>query len=235
MKRDEFDKHHFFGNEEKDEEGKYQDPFEDIDDASWENEKSGPDIDLIMSKTPPHLHEMLTQIYLQHQNEFKSEVDEKPAKLPPLKLQVDETEWHKPCNSLSVQNQSLEDNNEILDQTSFMKQASIIQPSQAAFFSQVHMVRKKEGKKRRFCLDVRKLNAASATGDGFPLPNIDRLLERIGSKKPKYFAVLDLTSGYHQLPLSKESRKYTAFATAFGIFEFLRIPMGLKGAASYFR
>ena len=94
-KRDEFDKIHFFGNEEDDEEGKYQDPFEDIDDDLWENEKSGPDIDLILSKTPPRLHEMLAQIYLQHQNEFKSEADEKPAKLPPLTLQVDESEWHK--------------------------------------------------------------------------------------------------------------------------------------------
>ena len=47
--------------------------------------------------------------------------------------------------------------------------------------------------------------------------------------------MLDLKSRYHQLPLAKDSRKYTAFATAFGIFEFLRVPMGLKGAASYFQ
>ena len=38
-----------------------------------------------------------------------------------------------------------------------------------------------------------------------------------------------------QLPLARNSRKYTAFATVFGIFEWLRVPMGLKGAASHFQ
>lgn len=109
--RNEVDNQHFVGNHEDNEEGKYQDPFEDIDDAPWEQERSGPVIDLVPSKISPRLHEMLTQIYLQHQNEVKSEGDEKPVKLPSLTLQVDETEWHKPCNRPSVRNQSLDDNN----------------------------------------------------------------------------------------------------------------------------
>ena len=50
-----------------------------------------------MQNTTPPTRDAHTD-YVQHQNEFKSEVDEKPAKLPPLKLQVDESEWHKPCN-----------------------------------------------------------------------------------------------------------------------------------------
>jgi hypothetical protein len=46
---------------------------------------------------------------------------------------------------------------------------------------------------------------------------------------------LDLTAGYHQTPLHEKSWKYTAFKTAFGVFEWKRVPMGLKGAPSYFQ
>ena len=46
---------------------------------------------------------------------------------------------------------------------------------------------------------------------------------------------MDLTSGYHQAPLSKSSQAASAFITEFGTFEWLRVPMGLKGAPSYFQ
>ena len=46
---------------------------------------------------------------------------------------------------------------------------------------------------------------------------------------------MDLTSGYHQAPLSKESQRYTAFITLLGLFSWLRVPMGLKGAPAYFQ
>ena len=50
---------------------------------------------------------------------------------------------------------------------------------------------------------------------GYPIPNIKAILERISNRKAKYYATLDLTSGYHQIPLAEESRKYTAFTSAF--------------------
>ena len=61
------------------------------------------------------------------------------------------------------------------------------------------------------------------------------MLDRLAKKKPKYFTILDLTSGYFQIPIDKDSRMYTAFRTAKGLFEWLRLPMGLKGAGSYFQ
>lgn len=61
------------------------------------------------------------------------------------------------------------------------------------------------------------------------------MIHRIGSKKPQYFAVMDMTSGYHQVSLHAADRKYSAFVTFMGVYEWTRIPMGCKGAPSYFQ
>ena len=44
-----------------------------------------------------------------------------------------------------------------------------------------------------------------------------------------------MTSGYHQASISADSQRFTAFITFMGIFSWLRVPMGLKGAPPYFQ
>ena len=78
------------------------------------------------------------------------------------------------------------------------------------------------------------MNAAT-TSMGWPIPNISAMLRRLGHAKSKYYAKMDLTSGYFQAPLSENSRRYTAFITWCGLYEWTRVPMGLKGAPSYFQ
>lgn len=51
---------------------------------------------------------------------------------------------------------------------------------------------KTSSEKWRFTIDYRNLNNAT-NGMELHLPNIKATLERIGSKKPKHFLVLDLT------------------------------------------
>jgi hypothetical protein len=46
---------------------------------------------------------------------------------------------------------------------------------------------------------------------------------------------MDMTSGYHQAPIAAESRIFTAFITFMGVFHWMRVPMGLKSAGSYFQ
>ena len=52
--------------------------------------------------------------------------------------------------------------------------------------------------------------------EGCVLPRIKELLHRIGERKAKYFAVIDLTSGYHQTARDEDFQKYTAFVISAG-------------------
>ena len=46
---------------------------------------------------------------------------------------------------------------------------------------------------------------------------------------------MDLTSGYHQAPLTASAIILTAFICFYGIYQFTRLPFGLKRAPSYFQ
>ena len=51
-------------------------------------------------------------------------------------------------------------------------------------------------------MDFRSLNTQTKSM-GWPIPNIKDMINKIGSKRAKWFAVLDLTSGYHQAPIDE--------------------------------
>ncbi|KMQ89992.1 reverse transcriptase [Lasius niger] len=50
----------------------------------------------------------------------------------------------------------------------------------------------------------RRLNE-KMLGDAYPLPNICDILDQLGGAK--YFSVLDLASGFHQIPMDPEDTK----------------------------
>ena len=57
----------------------------------------------------------------------------------------------------------------------------------------------------------------------------------MGTKKPTIFGVTDLIQGYHQAPLTFATRAFTASITFCGVYQFTRLPFGLKQAPSYFQ
>jgi hypothetical protein len=172
--------------------------------------------------------------------EFRDIIDDslgdQPAKVDePMDIDLDEGAWfNSPGNRRPSRAQSAAKQHEIRKQIQKMIANRLIQPSQAKAWSQVLLVRKPDSR-WRFCVDYRNINAITKLTSGHPLPNIKEMLHRLGGHKARYYATIDLTSGYFQTPIAEKARMFTAFITFMGIFEFLRVPMGIKGAAPYFQ
>ena len=111
-----------------------------------------------------------------------------------------------------------------------MLDLGICKPSTSPWASPIVLVRKKDGS-CRFCVDYRILNSHTYK-DSYPLPRIEDCLDSLSGSK--YFATLDLASGYWQVALDDESRQKTAFTSRRGLFEFNVMPYGLCNAPATF-
>ena len=121
---------------------------------------------------------------------------------------------------------------EVNDMLDDMLRNKIIRPSNSPWSSPILLVRKKDGT-LRCCVDFRRLNEITIK-DAYPLPRIDESLDALSGSK--YFTVIDLKSGYWQLPLEEISKEKTAFSTHRGLFEFNVLPMGItNGPAAFAR
>ena len=114
---------------------------------------------------------------------------------------------------------------------SAMEKAGIIRRSNSPWSSPLHMVRKKDGRWRP-CRDYRGLNTVTVP-DRYPLPNIADFSSRITGST--VFSKLDLQKGYYQVPMAEEDICKTGIITPFGMFEFLRLPFGLRNAWNTFQ
>jgi transposase InsO family protein len=166
---------------------------------------------------------------------FSEAVRPEPANVPPMELKVDLAKWQTNRHRLPPRPQTRTKMQEIERQVKKLLDLKVIESSAAAEHSQVHLVPKPTPGDWRFCLDFVELNDCTEGTEGWPIPNIPHMLNRIGDKKPKVFGVMDMTAGYHQAPISMSSRFLTAFICFMGVYHWLRVPMGLKNAASFFQ
>jgi len=136
-----------------------------------------------------------------------------------------------PIKSRPLSKLSPSERKEIDDFVDAMLKSQQVRPSSSPWSSPVLLVKKKDGTKR-FCIDYRKLNAVTKK-DVYPLPRIDDALNHL--KNMKYFTILDLISGYYQIPIREEDKEKTAFITHSGLYEFNVMPFGLTNAPATFQ
>jgi hypothetical protein len=107
----------------------------------------------------------------------------------------------------------------------------------ASFTSPVFFVKNKA--KFRLVCDYKDLNSVTQD-DLYPIPHMDYIFQNLGNsngtgKQPSYFSILDLKSGYYQIPLDEMAQKLAAVMLPFGIFQFICLPFGLKNAPAFFQ
>jgi hypothetical protein len=66
----------------------------------------------------------------------------------------------------------------------------------------------------------------------WPLQNIPIMVDRVTKQRPRLYGKVDMRAGFFQAAINEWSRLFTAFITSTGLF---RLPMGLKGVATYFQ
>ena len=62
--------------------------------------------------------------------------------------------------------------------------------------------------------------------DNYPIPRIYHSLHNLS--KAKYITFMDVLKGFHQIPIEPSSRQFMRIICHLGVFEYLRMPLGIK-------
>ena len=108
-----------------------------------------------------------------------------------------------------------------------MLECGLIRRSNSSWSSPLHLQPKPNSKEVRPCGDYRALNAVTVP-DKYPLPYLQDFARQLNGRT--VFSKIDLVKAFHHIAINPEDISKTAITTPFGLFEFLRMPFGLRNA-----
>ena len=132
--------------------------------------------------------------------------------------------------SMPMYNSSPEKRAIINEQIDTWFEQGVIEPSKSPWSAPV-VIAYHNGKPR-FCVDYRKLNVVTIL-DEFPIPRQSEILASLSGAQ--VLSSLDALSGFTQLELAEEDIEKTASRTHHGLFQFKRLPFGLRNGPSIFQ
>ncbi|MBW0538326.1 hypothetical protein O181_078041 [Austropuccinia psidii MF-1] len=86
--------------------------------------------------------------------------------------------------------------------------------------------------KSRMVEDFRALNTYTVP-ERYPIPKIQIALTQIS--QAVYITTIDSLKGFHQNVVTQRERKYSRTIGCCGIYEYLRMPFGIKNTPSHFQ
>ncbi|XP_050030532.2 uncharacterized protein [Dermacentor andersoni] len=119
---------------------------------------------------------------------------------------------------------------EVEAEVSTMLQMGVVERSHSPYNAPTVLIKKPDGT-NRFCVDFRRLNEV-LIADSEPIPRADCLIAEVGGRK--IFSKMDLSKGYWQVPLDEQSKERTAFSAPSGLYQFKKMPFGIKTAPAVF-
>ncbi|EGT47349.1 hypothetical protein CAEBREN_15307 [Caenorhabditis brenneri] len=149
----------------------------------------------------------------------------------PIKHRIDLTDESK-IPQAKIHRTPLEKRKEVETQVNEMLNQGIIRPTDSPFAAPIVLVRKADKTSWRFTVDFRALNAMTTPVQSV-IPNIHEILDLCAGKT--LYTTLDFQQGFHQIPVEPLHCQRTAFACHLGAFEYVRMPMGLKGSPGTFQ
>ena len=127
---------------------------------------------------------------------------------------------------------SIADKRFINEEVEKLLSAGIIEPSNSPWRAQL-LVERSPNHRDRLVVDYSETINRFTLLDAYPLP----LMEDVASELAKFSIMsgFDLKSAFHQVKLPEKDKIYTAFQAGQHLFQFCRVPFGLRNSSAVFQ
>ena len=110
----------------------------------------------------------------------------------------------------------------------------IIEPSVSPWRAQVVVAKDLQNRhKKQLCVDYSNTINIYTELDAYPVPRIDGIVNKLS--KYQVFSTFDVKSAYHQIKIKESDKIYTGFEANGRLYQFTRIPFGVKNGVAAFQ